>query len=122
MGMWLIPVRQDIACHAYDDALCVKDNGGIDAVFMCAGTFRGDSVYGPGSHVSRLAHVSELVTILAGEITLGDILQILPWEDPFVLLEVDGEVIWATLESALSKWPAQEGWVAHPHPSHLQMP
>jgi len=65
--------------------------GGSDAVFICAGTLRGDSVYGPGS------------------VTLGDILEILPFEDPIVVLELDGETIWAALEAALETFPAQEG-------------
>ena len=45
-----------------------------------------------------------------GVISLGDIMEILPFEDPIVVLEVDGETIWAALESALSTWPAQEGY------------
>ncbi|KZS99021.1 Metallo-dependent phosphatase [Sistotremastrum niveocremeum HHB9708] len=81
----------DIARHAYDDALSMQGCGGSDGVFMCAGTFRGDSRYGPG------------------EITLGDILEILPFEDPVVVIEIDGEGIWDALESSLSTWPAQEG-------------
>ncbi|KAG7092166.1 hypothetical protein E1B28_008535 [Marasmius oreades] len=81
----------DIIRHAYDDALCVKGCGGADAVFICAGTLRGDSEYGPGS------------------ITLGDILEILPFDDPVVVLEVDGPTIWDALESSLETWPAQEG-------------
>ncbi|KAI8998871.1 Metallo-dependent phosphatase [Trametes punicea] len=44
-----------------------------------------------------------------GLITLGDILEILPFEDPIVVLELDGETIWAALEGALETWPAQEG-------------
>ena len=38
----------DIIRHAYDDALCMKGLGGSDGVFICAGTLRGDSTYGPG--------------------------------------------------------------------------
>jgi 5'-nucleotidase len=70
-----------------------KDKAGktVDIVFICAGMLRGDSVYGPG------------------DITLGDILEILPFEDPLVVLEVDGRTIWAALEAGLSTWPAQEG-------------
>ncbi|OSD02817.1 Metallo-dependent phosphatase [Trametes coccinea BRFM310] len=81
----------DVLRHAYDDALCVQTGGGSDGVFICAGTLRGDSVYGPGL------------------ITLGDILEILPFEDPIVVLELDGETIWAALEASLETWPAQEG-------------
>ncbi|KAL0947321.1 hypothetical protein HGRIS_013440 [Hohenbuehelia grisea] len=81
----------DVVRHAYDDALCVKGCGGSDGVFICAGTLRGDSVYGPGV------------------ITLGDIMEILPFEDPLVVLELDGAAIWDALEAAFSTWPAQEG-------------
>ncbi|KAI0371748.1 Metallo-dependent phosphatase [Pilatotrama ljubarskyi] len=83
----------DVLRHAYDDALCLQTGGGSDGVFICAGTLRGDSVYGPGQ----------------GPITLGDILEILPFEDPIVVLELDGEAIWDALEASLSTWPAQEG-------------
>ncbi|KAI1790780.1 Metallo-dependent phosphatase [Ganoderma leucocontextum] len=81
----------DVLRHAYDDALCLQTGGGSDGVFICAGTLRGDSIYGPGL------------------ITLGDILEILPFEDPVVVLELDGETIWAALEASLETWPAQEG-------------
>jgi len=87
VGNWFA----DVIRHSYDDALCMKGCGGSDGVFICAGTLRGDSVYGPGN------------------ITLGDILEILPFEDPIVVIELDGESIWAALEASLSTWPAQEG-------------
>ncbi|GBE86672.1 Metallo-dependent phosphatase [Sparassis crispa] len=79
----------DVLRHAYDEALSC--GGGTDGVFICAGTLRGDSVYGPGC------------------ITLGDIMEILPFEDPVVVLELDGQTIWEALESSLATWPAQEG-------------
>jgi len=69
----------------------MKGCGGSDGVFVCAGTFRGDSVYGPGN------------------VTLGDVLEILPFEDPIVVLELDGESLWGALEASLETWPAQEG-------------
>jgi len=77
--------------HAYDESLTLKGCGGSDGVLICGGTLRGDTVYGPG------------------EITLGDIMEILPFEDPIVVVELDGETIWAALEAALYTWPAQEG-------------
>jgi 5'-nucleotidase len=64
---------------------------GADGVFICAGTLRGDSTYGPGT------------------ITLGDIMEILPFEDPAIVLEMDGHAIWEALEGGLSTYPAQEG-------------
>lgn len=81
----------DVIRYAYDDALCMNGGGGCDAVFICSGTLRGDMVYGPGV------------------ITLGEILEILPFEDPIVVLEMDGNTIWNALEGSLGKWPAQEG-------------
>ncbi|KAK4685256.1 hypothetical protein P7C73_g4898, partial [Tremellales sp. Uapishka_1] len=50
----------------------LERDGGADAVIICGGTLRGDSQYGPG------------------KITLGDILEILPFEDPVVVLELFG--------------------------------
>ncbi|KIO34287.1 hypothetical protein M407DRAFT_16826 [Tulasnella calospora MUT 4182] len=81
----------DVLKHTYDDALCAEGNGGADGVLICGGTIRGDSVYGPGL------------------ITLGDIMEILPFEDPIVVIAVDGATLYTALESALSTWPAQEG-------------
>ncbi|KAI0317293.1 Metallo-dependent phosphatase-like protein [Amylostereum chailletii] len=82
----------DILRHTYDDALCMNGiDGGADGVFICAGMLRGDSVYGPGY------------------LTLGDVLEILPFEDPLVVIEVDGQTLWDTLEASLETWPAQEG-------------
>ncbi|KAF8630348.1 hypothetical protein AX15_002916 [Amanita polypyramis BW_CC] len=81
----------DILHHAYDDALCISGCGGADGVLISAGTLRGDSVYDPGT------------------ITLGNILEILPFQDSIIVLEVDGATLWDALESSLSSWPAQEG-------------
>ncbi|KAF8894422.1 Metallo-dependent phosphatase [Infundibulicybe gibba] len=81
----------DIIRHAYDSALDMQGCGGADGVLICAGTLRGDSTYGPGI------------------IKLGDILEILPFEDPVVVIEIDGAAIWDALEASLATWPAQEG-------------
>ncbi|KAG8775204.1 hypothetical protein FRC20_003365, partial [Serendipita sp. 405] len=81
----------DVIFHAYDDAPCVKAQGGADAVFICGGTLRGDSTYGPG------------------DFTVGNIMEILPFQDPIVVLQMDGHTIWEALESSLGAWPAQEG-------------
>ena len=48
-------------------------------------------------------------SLCLGPMTLGDILEILPFEDPVVVIEIDGEGIWSALESSLETWPAQEG-------------
>ncbi len=44
-----------------------------------------------------------------GYLTLGDVLEILPFEDPLVVLEISGKTLWEALEASLSTWPAQEG-------------
>lgn len=44
-----------------------------------------------------------------GSLTLGDVLEILPFEDPLVVLEISGKTLWEALEVSLSTWPAQEG-------------
>ncbi|WVN91141.1 uncharacterized protein L203_106393 [Cryptococcus depauperatus CBS 7841] len=94
LGNWIA----DVLMHAYAESIVEgdkangDDNGsGADAVILCGGALRGDSQYGPG------------------QISLGDILEILPFEDPVVCIELDGKGIWNALESGLSKWPAQEG-------------
>lgn len=86
----------------------MKGCGGSDGVFICAGTLRGDSTYGPGSS-SHQHHYLAFVKIIAGIVTLGNILEILPFEDPIVVLELDGTAIWDAMESSLTTWPAQEG-------------
>ncbi|KAG9318101.1 Metallo-dependent phosphatase-like protein [Chiua virens] len=81
----------DALRHAYDDILRTKYGSGSDGVLICAGTLRGDSQYP------------------AGEITRGNIMEILPFDDPVVVLELDGESLWDTLEAALSTYPKPEG-------------
>ncbi|KAI9570842.1 Metallo-dependent phosphatase-like protein [Boletus coccyginus] len=86
----------DALRHAYDDALYAKYGSGSDGVLICSGTLRGDSVYS------------------TGVITLGDILEILPFDDPVVVLELDGESLWDVLEAGVSRYPAQDGRVVVP--------
>lgn len=93
--------------------MCLKGYNGTDGVLICGGTVRGDSTYGPGRAYAILEkHRSHIG--LSGVITLGDILEILPFEDPVVILELDGESLWAAIEAGLSTWPAQEGCVNPP--------
>jgi 2',3'-cyclic-nucleotide 2'-phosphodiesterase (5'-nucleotidase family) len=44
-----------------------------------------------------------------GYLTIGDVLEILPFEDPLVVLEISGKTLWEALEASLATWPAQEG-------------
>jgi 2',3'-cyclic-nucleotide 2'-phosphodiesterase (5'-nucleotidase family) len=100
LGNWVA----DVLLHAYDESLvegndnvtfdkdkAERETASADAVIICGGTLRGDSQYGPG------------------KVTLGDILEIFPFDDPIVCLEIDGEGIWSAIENGLSRWPAQEG-------------
>lgn len=78
IGNWVA----DILLHAYaemleetskmdeEDHVAQNFDGRADAVIICGGTLRGDSMYPPG------------------KITLGDILEIMPFDDPVVCLEV----------------------------------
>ena len=86
----------------------MQTGGDSDGVLICGGTLRGDSVYGPGTSPGpKLKAMGSPKA--AGEITLGDIMEILPFEDPIVVIEVDGETLWGAFEGALETWPAQEG-------------
>jgi 2',3'-cyclic-nucleotide 2'-phosphodiesterase (5'-nucleotidase family) len=49
------------------------------------------------------------VSQLIGYLTIGDVLEILPFEDPLVVLEISGKTLWEALEASLATWPAQEG-------------
>lgn len=53
--------------------------------------------------------MTDLSESIQGVVTLGDIMEILPFEDPIVVIAVDGATLYTALESALSTWPAQEG-------------
>lgn len=76
------------------------------------------SVPGPCVETQSTGQVSQFVSDgfqlltdhwTTGNLTLGDIMEILPFEDSLVVLELDGETIWAALEAGLETWPAHEG-------------
>ena len=94
--------------HAYYDALCMKTGGDSDVVLICGGTLRRDSVYGLGASPGPKLKAMGL-SKATGEITLGDVLEILPFEDPIIVIEADGETLWSAFEGALEIWPTQEG-------------
>ncbi|TFK22412.1 Metallo-dependent phosphatase [Coprinopsis marcescibilis] len=81
----------DCLRHAYDEALTKLGYSKADGVLCNNGDFRGDRLFGPG------------------EIFVGDLMTILPYLDPVVVLEIDGNTLWDALESGLSRWPTQEG-------------
>ncbi|CAG8613328.1 22864_t:CDS:2, partial [Dentiscutata erythropus] len=76
----------DLMFYAYKP--CIPYN--IDCAILCAGTIRSDSLYD-------------------GEITLGDLLEIFPFEDTVVVIRVTGRQLWDVLQSAVSMVPKQEG-------------
>ncbi|KAI1183048.1 Metallo-dependent phosphatase-like protein [Nemania serpens] len=71
----------DIMRHHYSGDCCI----------MASGTVRGDQIYPPGP------------------ILLKDIMNCFPFEDPVVVIRVDGQAIWDALENGLSLYPALEG-------------
>ncbi|CCU98789.1 unnamed protein product [Malassezia sympodialis ATCC 42132] len=62
-----------------------------DCSIICGGSLRSDSTFGPG------------------EITLGNLMEIMPFEDPIVVKELTGQDIWDALENGFSAYPKQEG-------------
>ena len=40
-------------------------------------------------------------------------MEILPFDDSVVVLEMDGKAVWETFEAGLSLWPATEGLVCN---------
>ena len=63
----------------------------------------------PGKIFSFLDPLLAQSPLFVGIITLGDILEILPFEDSILVLELDGQTIWDAFEAGLYTWPAQEG-------------
>ena len=61
------------------------------------------------AYISVMYSIAWLINYSLGLVTMGDILEILPFDDPVVVLELDGETLWDALESSLKFWPAQEG-------------
>ncbi|RPA77342.1 Metallo-dependent phosphatase [Ascobolus immersus RN42] len=62
-----------------------------DLGLMPAGTIRGDCVYP------------------RGKLTLGDMVNCFPFEDPVVVVRLTGRKVWEALENGVSKVPALEG-------------
>jgi len=62
-----------------------------DCAIMASGTIRGDQIYAPGP------------------ITLKDITNCFPFEDPLIVLKTSGKNMWDALENSVSMYPALEG-------------
>ena len=80
----------DLMMHYYD----------ADCALMAAGTIRGDQIYPPGV------------------LLLKDILNCFPFEDPVVVLRVNGKAILEALENSVCLFPALEG--RFPQVSNIQ--
>ncbi|KAJ6492676.1 Metallo-dependent phosphatase-like protein [Mycena vulgaris] len=87
IGNWVT----DCLRHTYDEALTKLGYDRVDSVITCIGGFRGGHIYQPGF------------------ITLRDLTAILPYPDPKIVVEIDANTLWDTLESGLSRHSAQEG-------------
>ncbi|KAJ3538174.1 hypothetical protein NM688_g6557 [Phlebia brevispora] len=87
IGNWIA----DCIRQAYDEKLINQGYGKTDGVIAVTGDFRGDKVYEPGP------------------LTLGDLITILPFPDPTVVVELDANALWDALEAGLSKLPKLEG-------------
>ena len=92
---------------AYDEALAKLGHRKADGVIMCMGDFRGSETYMPGR--TSLPTDLPVLTELIGPLTFGDLQGILFYPDPTVVVELDANTLWDTLESGLSLWPSQEG-------------
>ncbi|PIA14247.1 Metallo-dependent phosphatase, partial [Coemansia reversa NRRL 1564] len=64
---------------------------GAQIGMMCGGAIRSDRVYP------------------AGEIRMRDIMEIFPFDDPVVVVEMTGRQILCALENGVSKWPEHDG-------------
>jgi len=64
---------------------------GADIVILNSGTFRSDQIHA------------------AGPFTMRDLVNILPMQDPLIVIEVSGQVILDALENAVSSYPKLEG-------------
>lgn len=72
-----------------------------DCCLICGGSLRSDSVFGPG------------------KITVGNLLEIMPFEDTVIVKELTGQDIWDALENGFSMYPKQEG--RFPHVAGMQV-
>lgn len=56
-------------------------------------------------------HVANDLTkrLLIGPITVRNLTQMLPYPDPMVVLEMDGEALWIAMETGLGMYPTQAG-------------
>ncbi|KAJ2082876.1 hypothetical protein H4R24_001268 [Coemansia sp. RSA 988] len=71
--------------------LCYAESAGVQIALLCGGAIRSDRVFP------------------AGEVSMRNIMEVFPFEDPVVVVRLTGDQIRRALENGVSKWPAQEG-------------
>ncbi|KAF5354820.1 hypothetical protein D9756_005700 [Leucocoprinus leucothites] len=86
IGNWVA----DCLRHSYDDALGKIGYSTVDGVLMSSGDMRGG--FKPGHQA-----------------TLGDLMSLLPYPDPVVVIEINASDFFSALENALSFWPKSNG-------------
>lgn len=64
---------------------------GADVVMINSGTFRSDQIHD------------------AGPFTMKDLVSIIPMQDPLIVIEVTGEILYKALENGVSSYPKLEG-------------
>lgn len=77
-------------------------------MITCTGDIRADTVYKPGKRLRLYIELRSEITVV-GPITLDNLMTLLPYPDPMVIVELDANALWDALESALSRFPKQEG-------------
>ncbi|KAJ8502019.1 hypothetical protein ONZ45_g11924 [Pleurotus djamor] len=88
VGNWVA----DCLRNAYDEALRkLGYDHGTDGVIICNGDIRGDRLYDKGP------------------LYLRDLMTMLPYPDPLLVVELSAQALWDALESGLSRYPVQEG-------------
>lgn len=87
----LYSVERSLRTQKLLDAPVSRHGRAADCCLICGGSLRGDAVFGPG------------------EITLANILEVMPFEDPIVVKELTGQQLWDALENGFSAYPKQEG-------------
>ena len=89
----LISMERELRSQSEKEMDATVSAGGrmADCCIICGGSLRSDSVFGPGV------------------ITLGNLIEIMPFEDAIVVKELRGQDIWDALENGFSTYPKQEG-------------
>ncbi|KAH8107089.1 Metallo-dependent phosphatase [Cristinia sonorae] len=86
LGNWIADCLKPV----YDDVLRSTQRNPVDGVLILTGDIRG------GNYPK-------------GPLTLENLLEIVPYGDSMIVLEISGKDLWTAVESSLSKYPKTEG-------------